>query len=153
MKRLDQITAAMIFVVSLWYIFEALRMPLVAGKAPGSGWMPLLLGILMAFLAVLLFLSAARRPASEDKAVVWPKGRGLVNNVGILVGLALSVALLQLVGYLVSTFVFLFGLVLLLGRYDWKFATGVAAVSTVVLYWVFKIWLEIPLPPGLIKFE
>jgi len=150
MKRLDQITGAILFVASIWYTFEATRMPLVAGKAPGSGWLPLLLGVLMAFLAALLFLTASRRPVSQDKSVVWPKGEGLVNNVGILVALAVSVALLELLGYIVSTFVFLLGLTLLLGRYDWKLTTGMAAISTGVLYWVFKIWLEIPLPPGLI---
>lgn len=153
MKRLDQITAAITFVGSLWYIFEALKMPLVAGKAPGSGWMPLLLGVLMAFLATLLYISSVRRSNSQDKSVDWPKGRGLVNNVGILVGLAVSVILLQLVGYLISTFVFLLGLLFLLGRYNWKFATGMATVSTAILYWIFKIWLAIPLPPGLINFE
>ncbi len=153
MKRLDQITASIIFLGSLWYVFEALKMPLMAGKAPGSGWMPLMLGILMAFLAALLFLSAARRSPSNDKPVEWPKDKGLINNIGILVGLGICIALLQLVGYLISTFVFLLGLLFLLGRYNWKFATGTAAISTAILYWIFKIWLEIPLPPGLIKFE
>jgi len=145
--------ASILFIGSLWYIYEAMQMPFMAGKAPGSGWMPLLLGILMAFLAVLLFISAIQTPASQDRAVDWPKGRGLVNNIGILVGLAISVALLQLVGYLVSTFVFLLGLLFLLGRYNWKFATGMAAICTTIFYWVFKIWLAIPLPPGLIKFD
>lgn len=153
MKRSDLILALVLFVGSIWFIFEALNMPLIAGKAPGSGWMPLLLGFLMAFLSVLLFLSAVRRPESQDTPVHWPKGRGLVNNIGIVVGLAISVALLQLAGYLVSTFAFLLGLLFLLGRYNWKFATGMAAASTAVLYWVFKIWLSIPLPSGLIKFD
>mgnify|MGYP005860841437 CR=1 FL=1 len=153
MKRLDLITASILFIGSIWYSSEALKMPLMAGKAPGSGWMPLLLGVLMAFLSVLLFLADVRKPASQDKPIAWPQGRGLVNNIGILVGLAISVALLQLVGYLISTFVFLLGLLFLLGRYNWKFATGMAAASTAVLYWIFKIWLAIPLPPGLIHFE
>jgi len=152
MKRLDQITSAIIFVASLWYTSEALKMPLIAGKAPGSGWLPLILGILMALLSALLFVSARRRPASQDKNVEWPKGTGLINNVGILVGLALSVALLELMGYLISTFVFMLGMLFLLGRYNWKFATVMAAASTAILFWVFKVWLEIPLPPGLINF-
>ncbi len=152
MKRLDQITALIVFVASLWFTFEALKMPLAAGKAPGSGWLPLILGLLMAFLSALLFIAAARRPVSQDRNVSWPTGKGLANNVAIVVGLAISVALLQLLGYIVSTFVFLLGLTLFLGRYNWKSATAMAVITTAILYWVFQQWLMIPLPSGLINF-
>ncbi len=151
MKRLDRITGAVLFLFSMYYLFEAFKMPMLAGKAPGAGWLPAVLGLLMAFLSALLFLAAGRRPASEDTVVTWPRGRGLANNLAILVGLAASVALLQIAGYLISTFTFLMGLLLFLGRYGWRLSLTVSVLSTAALYWVFKIWLEIPLPSGLIK--
>lgn len=151
MKRLDQFTGAVLFVFSVYYLFEASKMPMEAGKAPGAGWLPAVLAMLMAFLAALLVISSARRSTLDDQVVSWPRGRGLANNLAILGGLAASVALLQIAGYLISTFLFLLGLLLFLGRYSWKFSTAISALSTTVLYWVFKIWLEIPLPPGIIN--
>ena len=151
MKWHDQVTGAILFVLSVYYVFEALKMPLMAGKAPGAGWLPAILGVLMALLSALLFLSATRRPDSTDRPVTWPSGRGLANNVAILSGLVICVLVLEVAGYVASTFIFLFGLLLFLGRYSLKFSTAVALASTAVLYWVFKIWLEIPLPSGFIK--
>ena len=152
MKRLDQIAGAVLFVFSLLYVSQALKMPMMAGKSPGAGWMPLLLGSVMLLLSALLFLSGSRRPASKNVAVSWPRGRGLVNNVAILVGLSLSILILEAAGYLVSTFVFLSVLTAILGRYSWRFAIPMALVSSGVLYCVFKIFLDIPLPSGLINF-
>ncbi len=152
MKRLDQITGAMIFFFSLLYVAEALKMPMIAGKAPGAGWMPLLLGSVMLLLSALLFLSGTGRPASKNTVVSWPKGRGLANNVAILGGLVLSILILEAAGYLVSTFVFLLALMMILGRYRWRLAIPMALLSSGVLYWVFKVFLNIPLPSGVINF-
>lgn len=151
MKRVDQITSILLLLGSAYYIFEALKMPLIAGKAPGSGWLPLILGIIMLLLAGLLLVAASRRPATADSPVSWPTGTGLVNNVAILGSLAVSAAILPALGYLLATFAFLLVLLLILGRYSWWFATLTASISTAVLYWVFKIWLGIPLPTGLVN--
>lgn len=152
MKRLDQITAAIILAASLWYIFEALKMPMMAGKAPGAGWMPLLLGVVMGLLSILLLVTASRRPSSKDTKVEWPRGEGMFNNVAILVGLAVSVIVLETAGYLLSTLVFLVVLMKILGKYSWKLSIAMSVIFSATMYWVFKIFLEIPLPSGLINF-
>ncbi len=152
MKRLDQITSIVLFMLSVFYVAEALKMPLRAGKSPGAGWLPLILGILMILLSVLLLVSAARRPASADSVVTWPTGRGLINNLSILGCLAVSIVVLETAGYLASTFVFLLILFFVLGKYSWKFSVPFALGSAIALYWLFKVWLNIPLPAGFIDF-
>jgi hypothetical protein len=150
MRRLDQVTGAVLFVVSAYFLHEAHNMPFMTGKSPGSGWLPTWLAVLMALLSALLFLTATRRPASEDRKIVWPSGQGLANNIAILGGLAIEVVILETAGYLIATFAFLLWLLWFLGKYRWYFCLGMAGVTSFVLYYVFKVVLEIPLPSGFI---
>ncbi len=152
MKRHDQVLGAVLFFVSVYFMLEAQKLPWMAQKSPGAGWLPFWLGLLMAILSAVLFVGAVRRPVSTNGVVTWPSGRGLVNNAAILGGLVLLVVALETVGYALSTFGFLLVLLWVLGRYRWWVCTGVSVLVTAILYWVFKVWLVIPLPVGLLKF-
>ncbi len=152
MKRYDQITGAVLFAASVFYIVEAAKMPFMAGKTPGSGWLPLILGALMALLAVLLFISGTVRAASADSTVSWPTGNGLVNNAAILIGLVIAVLILEAAGFLAASLVFLFALFTILGRYRLIYSLAASVIASLILYCVFRVWLDIPLPAGFINF-
>jgi Tripartite tricarboxylate transporter TctB family len=57
-------------------------------------------------------------------------------------------AILPSVGYTLSTAVVSIGLYRGMGGYRWSIAVAAAAITTVALHLLFRVWLRQPLPGG-----
>lgn len=127
-------------VLGILWIVAALRMPLWQGFVPQSGFMPLWYGAILAALAGAILLFNREKKAEE------PVGKALV----VVALLAAAIVALELAGFVLA----LFALQLVLFRAVEKLPLGrsalVAAATTAVLYLVFKTWLGVKLPAGLI---
>ena len=109
---------------------------------PGPGLLPLALGVSIAVLAAVNFL----RP--DVRHLELPQFRRILLILGALVGYAL---LLELVGYVVATALLLGFLLIVLGeRFRWWQPVAAVGVS-LATYYVFRIVLGLPLPPGLLE--
>jgi hypothetical protein len=60
--------------------------------------------------------------------------------------------LLPVIGFGPSTGVFMFFLIRFLGGYGWKISLFYAAISGVAFYYLFEVWLKIPMPIPLLRF-
>lgn len=114
-------------------------MPLWQGFAPDSGFLPLIYGALLFFLAaaVLVQLLAAKQ-ARPGEAIRKP--------LVILGALVATVAALPLAGFAVSVFALLLFLYAAVERLPLVTSGVVSGATTGVLYLVFKTWLGVPLP-------
>jgi hypothetical protein len=67
---------------------------------------------------------------------------------------ALTVAflLLELLGFLVVTTLFMAVMIFCLGERSWRMLATVPLLSAIALYGVFAVWLRVPLPQGVITF-
>jgi putative tricarboxylic transport membrane protein len=147
-----------------WFVFGAvtaalsLQYPLGTLRAPGSGFFPLVLGLMLMGLAVAhaVKLRLERRkpeiaPTAAPDATSAQRGdatRRVLLFIGVV---ALSTALLQTIGYVASSFLLMLGLLRVLGE-RWRVAVLVAAASTIASHFVFVRWLSIPMPPGPLGF-
>lgn len=135
---------------------------ILSGDFPhaAAGYPHALLGLLAGLAIIQLATAIVRRkrqalsskaPASGDNRAAAPKGlpaRVLLTGVSIIG----YVALIPVLGYAVSTLVFLLGLMWLLNPKHsvlWVYA-GVAVASTVVLYISFGRFLSVWLPKGIL---
>lgn len=109
---------------------------------PGPGLLPLALGVLIIVLALISFL----RP--DVRHIELPHLRRILLILG---GLVVYALLLEFAGYVVATTLLLGFLLIVLGeRFRWwqpVTAVGVALAT----YYVFRIVLGLPLPPGLLE--
>ena len=137
----------------------ALELPLGTLRAPGSGLFPFALGLLLMALAaghgVHLYL-AQPKPGPQETAsppTVVPKRDGTTQRVVLFLGVvALATALLETLGYALASFLLMLALLQVLGVRKWHVAGAVALASAVVCYFVFVVWLKIPLPSGWLEF-
>lgn len=135
-----ELVLALVFaaLAALW-IAKGATMPLWQGFAPDSGFLPLIYGVLLFFLAaaVLVQLLAARdeRP-----------GEAVRKPLVILGALVAAVAALPLAGFAVSVFALLLFLYAAVERLPLLHSVVVSGATTGVLYLVFKTWLGVPLP-------
>jgi putative tricarboxylic transport membrane protein len=154
MKKADKIIGFIMLVFACFVIEESMRMPQEGGNfEPGIRFLPFWLGVLMAILSVLLMVSAWRRkPAGGAAKSLMPNRQALISIVLLVAGLAVYIALLETLGFLIDTLLFNTFLMAVVMRARWKMTLWVAVVSSSALYVIFRILLEVPLPTNMLGF-
>ena len=125
---------------------SVLRETLVAGAVVGDDTFPMIVGAALLVLGLYL-LFAAPPPAAR---VELPRG---IVRVRMLAGAGVLVAYCLLVpwlGYTGGTAIVSTALYRGMGGYRWPAAILLGAVSTGVLYLLFRVWLLQPLPAGIL---
>jgi putative tricarboxylic transport membrane protein len=135
-----ELVLALVFAaLAVLWIAKGASMPLWQGFAPDSGFLPLIYGVLLFFLAaaVLVQLLAVRdeRP-----------GEAIRKPLIILGALVATVAALPIAGFVVAVFALLLFLYAAVERLPLVTSAVVSGATTGVLYLVFKTWLGVPLP-------
>ena len=151
MRRADRIAGAALLALAVGFSAGALKYYTYWGPGgPGSGFLPFWLGLAMGALALLLFVGATR---SREAGAPWlPAGAGLRRLAVVLAATAAFVALLNVVGMILGTALFLVTLLRFLEGYGWPVTLGVAAVTAGINYFVFTYWLRVPFPVSVLGF-
>jgi putative tricarboxylic transport membrane protein len=139
-RRISLVCGGSLAVLGLVALVEALRL---RDGWTGARLMPAVVGMTL----VLLGMAHARVPFAAE---VWPDAAGGRRVVVLLVLLILYVALLPPLGFLLATALFVLPLVRGLGPTSWPVAALAAAGIAGASHVVFKHWLGMPLPAGLI---
>ncbi len=150
MKKADLITGIVLLVLSAYVIQETWRMPPSATFGPGPGFLPFWLGVVLAVFAAILFVSAWRRQATEDDSKpIFPGKQALLGITLVLIGLAGYIFLIEILGYLVDTFLFIVFLMKVVEREKWPLSLMVAVITTAALFITFQFLLQIKLPSNM----
>ncbi len=151
MRSADRIAGAALLALAVAFSAGALQHYSYWGpNGPGSAFLPFWLGAVMAVLAAMLLLGALR---ARDPGEAWlPTGQGL-RRLAIVLGLTTAlVALLNIVGMVLGTVLFLIGVMRLLDRFPWPLTLAVSLSVAAFNFLVFTFWLKVPLPVGVLGF-
>jgi len=150
MKKADLITGIVLLVLSGYVIQDAWQMPPSMTFGPGPGFLPFWLGVVLAVFAAILLVSAGRRQTTEkDGRPIFPGKQALLGITLVLVGLAGYILLIEILGYLVDTFLFIVFLMKVVEREKWPLTLMVAVSTTAALFITFQFLLQIPLPSNM----
>ena len=142
-----RITALILLAFAAGFLWEAGRYPFGSPGAPGPGFLPVILGTAFAALSLVLLIRPGRLP--ED---VLPSDRAAALRIVVsIVTIVLAIALLDRLGFLVVGTLLMLTLLLFLDRRPVRDIL-LAPVSAVLVYVVFKVWLRVPLPSGVLSF-
>ena len=142
-----RITALVLLVGVAGFLWEASRYPFGSVGAPGPGFLPVTLGIAFGVLSLVLLIRPGRPPES-----LLPPDRAAALRIGAsIVAIALAILLLDRLGFLVTGTLLMLTMLLVLDRRPIR-AVLLAPVSVVLVYAVFKVWLRVPLPAGVLSF-
>lgn len=136
----DRAGALVLAALGALALAEALRIP---DAWLGARLLPAVVG------TALLFLAAAHLALPAVEAA-WPDPAGGRRAALVFGLLALYVALLAPLGFLASTGLFVLVLLRVLGRFSWATVIGLAVAVALVSQVVFRRWLGMPLPPGIL---
>lgn len=124
------------------------RVGLGEAGSPGSGFIPLLTGCLLVFLATLhlihtfFFLTSPQRRKGFWEGVRWDK------LVLVVAALFAYIFLLPVMGYFIVTFLFLVFLGKILEPQSWRTLLIISTLSVALSYLVFGYWLKCQFPMG-----
>ena len=131
----------------------ALQYDLGSFRAPAPGFVAFLSGILIGGVGAVMILSkrisagrakeAARGSSQGAPAVRWSR---LAYTMIFLIAYAV---LMDPVGYIVSTFLAMFGLFFDWEKKNWFWSAFFSIAVSLISYLVFEVWLHCQLPRGI----
>ncbi len=128
-------------------IWGSINLSMGSLKKPGSGFFPFLLAIVLAlFSLVLIYQNWAR---DKSPLPFWQRHNWLRPLLGLIILISYAV-LVNSLGFIISTFLFLIIWMALIERLGWKTIFGVSIATTVILFFIFALLLDVPLPKGLL---
>lgn len=127
-------------------IYSVVGLRLGTLRRPDSGFMPLLAATLLSVFSAAWFW--ANRGKDANPQPLWEKGEwvrpALVVVLLILYGWSMTI-----IGYMISTLLFLVGWQFLVERERWWRATLVSVLGTAGMYVLFARLLGVAVPPGI----
>jgi len=124
-----------------YIVFEASRWEYLGSDGPGPGFFPLWYGIAMTGLSLALIVSSFLPTQAES--IDW---RGAGRALGAWAAMAVSVAALKLLGFLICFAALTFFIVAVMYRRPLAVAVITAVASAAAFYLVFPLALGVKLP-------
>jgi putative tricarboxylic transport membrane protein len=151
MKKPGQWSSLVWLSFAILILVESLRMPLGSWRDPGAGFLPLWSGILLAFLSLIDYGQSRRE---EDRPGEKPEesGRGTKNLLWVVAALFGDSIFLEILGFLLTTFLLLLILFRAGGPQRWTMALGGSVTASLLSYVLFEVWLKTQLPKGIFGF-
>ncbi|QEN08165.1 tripartite tricarboxylate transporter TctB family protein [Oceanispirochaeta crateris] len=160
MNKKDLIASAVFLVIAVSVYTYASSFPIKEGTvlAMNAGFYPRFISAILGLLSILLMVeSLKKKEAPEDCPVPnttpFYKSRGGFNLLLTIVMLICYPFLLQGLGFASAAFVFILTLIIVLTGDVRKKIPSILLVSlvlTVVMYFIFKVFLRIPFPQGIL---
>jgi len=113
----------------------------------------LLVGIFLGIFSIVAFMQAHLSKVTDEATSSWYPKERWKKLIGVLTVMFLYALFLEILGFLVSTFlllVFLFRAGMESQR--WSVAIGGSAIASFCSYAVFELWLKTQLPRGFLGF-
>lgn len=144
-KSFDKISGIVFLVISLLFISGSLQISGSAyGSAVGPKTFPLILGILLGLLSLRLLYESFKKNAEteqKEKSQMYYKNFGI-----IIVSAILYVCLLELIGFVISTFLFLLVAFQVMEKGKIIASIIIAAVFSIGVYMMYVNFLGGALP-------
>jgi putative tricarboxylic transport membrane protein len=126
--------------VGIYVLVSSLGLGLWTSLGPGPGLFPFAMGAVLAAMALVWLVQELRRPSETAEGV----DRGLV--IAVVVSLVILAAVLDLLGFQLSMFLFLLYHLKLRGRRTWVSSLIIAVAGSFGAFYAFNYGLNVTLP-------
>jgi putative tricarboxylic transport membrane protein len=151
MRRYETWVAAFLLLVGLVAALETRKLNIGELGRPGPGFFPFYLALIFSIVSLALLLRSLRPAASQQVAPqVSAKTVRAEKVVATLLGLIVYAFALEWLGFVFSTFILMLFLFKAVDPLAWPTAIGGSLATSLLSYIVFKMWLQVSLPAGLL---
>lgn len=128
----------------------SLRYPVGTIRQPGPGFFPLIAGSLLIALSLLFYIQLARSGKKRQDGAFWTDVPRTLKMTRVIAALILYAVCMQIVGFFLSTLLFLAFLLRGVDPQRWSVVIITSVSGTVFSYFIFRMWLDVPLPGGIL---
>lgn len=150
MRRCNQVASILLLILSVAVIVGSRDLIYKVEFSPGAGFFPFWLGVSLMILSLVLLMknTVLKSPLTDENPL--PGRAALLRILFILGSLLVVVLLFERIGFLIMMFSFAAFLLIFLERYRWYSGILISLAMVFAVYGIFKIWLNVPLPLGLL---
>lgn len=136
----------MLLLLGAYLAYESRGMTFGTITHPGAGFFPLILSVLLIGASGMVLFRALRQDTSDQQVIFEARAAYILVTV---LSVGAYVLILESLGFLLSTFVLIVGLMVGIGKLHWFKAALYAGIGSIAVYLVFTS-LGIPLPQGIL---
>lgn len=144
MKRIESEVVGSFFwlAVGIFFAVGGVKLGLGTSRNPGPGFLPLIMALIFISFSLFILAKGLIKPERPISGFPWRRHALMVASV-FFYGL-----LLDLLGFLLSTFFLMFALygLLFTGKSRWRSVFFYAAATALVGWFVFSVILKVPFP-------
>ncbi len=150
MKYRDLISGIFWLIVGLLLSVLSTRYQIGRITSPGSGFLPLAMGLLLIFFSLIILGRAKKSSLAEEAAKTAFSLGGRKSVVNTILILLLATFLFEKMGYLITVFFLMAFLMLVAKLRSWVKIFCIAFFTALGVYLVFVLLLQQPFPRGLL---
>lgn len=135
-----------VLVLGVAVVVFARQLPYHSQYGPGPGFLPTWIGYVLTACAIVV-TAQELRAADTGESFFQPRTRMAVT---VLLMIAVTFLLLPVLGFAVGLALFVAATMRVMGRHRWALCGATAVVTAATIHVLFRRWLDIPLPTGLI---
>jgi putative tricarboxylic transport membrane protein len=151
MRRCNQVVGVLLLIFSIWIITVSRNLVYTVEFSPGAGFFPIWLGISLLILSLILLLKSTILKFDISEVNPLPGRVAILRIMLILGSLLISIVLFEPLGFLITMFFLVAFLLIVLEKYRWYTGALISVLMVSAVYGLFKIWLNVNLPPGLFQ--
>jgi putative tricarboxylic transport membrane protein len=151
MKNRDLVSSIFWVAFGGLFVVESLRLGQMKDGVPGPGFLSLLAGIALILLSLSVLISALFPKEKAVSSSISPDPGSLKRLLFALVAMFAYGLVMNILGYLLTTFIFMLFMSRLIEPKGWRTALIMALVTSVLTYIIFVVLMEVQLPRGLLK--
>jgi len=148
MKTSDIGSSILLVCLGGFTLWQAEKLNLGNLRTPGPGFFPFCLGALLAGAALVILVRSLKQKTASS-----PKGnRSYIRVILALAGIFAYSLTFEFLGYLLATFFLMLLLIKMMVKKTWWYVSSISAAFTLFSYIVFKVFLKVLLPRGILYF-
>ena len=130
----------------------SLRFDLGSFRAPGPGFVAILCGLFVSAIGLAMVIArvtarrATRKASDHEHPFRIGSWRRLIYTMALLLA---YIVLIEPVGFVITTFLLMFGLYLDFEKRNYAWSLFFAVATAGISYLIFEVWLRCQLPRGL----
>jgi putative tricarboxylic transport membrane protein len=158
MKKYARADGLVWVILGIALCIGSIKLKLGNFQTPGPGFLPFLSGASLGIFGLILTFSTTfvrfrnGKEAKNEKSLVNWDWKKFINPLLAMLILLVYILLLDPLGFLLTTFVFLLLLFKLSEPKKWLRPLILSVTTAILSYLVFSVWLQCQFPRGLINF-
>ena len=153
MKNRDLVSSIIWMALGGIFVVGALQQGLMRRGVPGPGFLPFFSGLALIFVSLFVFIPAlSQRGKVREQQISFLERDSFRKILLALIALFAFGIAMEYVGYLLTTFLFMFFVARIMEPKGWRTIALLAFLTAVLSYLLFVVLLEVQLPKGLLGF-